>query len=57
MVLQHYDFVDLDMWLVEGEHPGHSFAAVKVGNPDGFEKACLERGLDVRVTSIGEYLY
>ena len=56
-LLQHYDFVDLDMWLVEGEHPGHSFAAVKVGNPDGFEKACLECGLNVRVTSIGENLY
>lgn len=56
-LLEHYDFVDLDMWLVEGEYPGHSFAAVKVENPEGFEKACLACGLNVRVTSIGENLY
>ena len=56
-LLEYCDFVGLDMWLVEAEYPLHAFAAVKVENPEGFEKACLECGLNVWVRSIGENVY
>jgi hypothetical protein len=55
-LLQNYDFRGVDIMLIEGEWPGHMFAAVQVGDPENFEAACLSIGLNVRVVSIGDNL-